>query len=63
MVKTSHAALYSIAGIIASQALSSVCGHAVDVTNLDYMGIGTAMVLGSFDWFKRHYGTAATTTA
>ena len=61
MVKTSHAALYSIAGIIASQALGSVCGHSVDVTNIDYMGMGTAMILGSFDWFKRHYGTPTPT--
>lgn len=60
MVKTSHAALYSIAGIIATQALSSVCGHTVDVTTLDYMGMGTAMILGFFDWFKRHYGSNPT---
>lgn len=54
MVKTSHAALYSIAGIIASQTLGSVCGHSVDVTNLDYVGMATAVILGFADWSKRH---------
>lgn len=62
MVKTSHAALYSIAGIIGSQALGSVCGHSVDVTAIDYMGVGTAVVLSFLDWTKRHYGSIPVTT-
>ena len=63
MVKTSHAALYSIAGIIGAQALSSVCGHSVDLSTIDYWGMGIATILGTFDWFKRHYGGTSTPPA
>ena len=63
MVKTSHAALYSIAVMIASTSLSSVCGHSVDITQIDYWGMGLATMLGAFDWFKRHYGAQTPTTS
>jgi ABC-type proline/glycine betaine transport system permease subunit len=53
MVRTSQAALYSIAGIISSTVLGSVCGHAIDITNLDYVALGGALIAMFADMYKR----------
>lgn len=53
MVHTSHAGLYSIAGIIASTSLANVCGHAVDLSGIDYAGIGGSLIAVFLDMYKR----------
>lgn len=57
-MKTSHWAVISSAIIpVANAALTSVCGHAIDVTALNLMSIASeifAVTIGSADWISRH---------
>ncbi len=53
MVHTSSAGLYSVAAIIASTTLTSVCGHAVDLGNIQYVAIAGALFATFADMYKR----------
>lgn len=57
-MKTSHWSIIAAALIpLANQALTSICGHSVDVTTINYLTIGAeifSMTIGSVDWLQRH---------
>ena len=53
MVHTSHAALYSMAGIVAANVLSSVCGQKVDLTAIDMPAMSASLVALFLDMKKR----------
>lgn len=50
---TSHAALFSIAGIVAANVLGQVCGHAVDLTTVDIPAMGASLIALFLDMKKR----------
>lgn len=60
MVHTSHAALYSVAALIVGTGLTSICGHSVDLTNIDYVGLAGAFAAMFLDMKKRWNTTPST---
>lgn len=50
---TSHAALFSIAGIVAANVLSSVCGSPIDLQNIDIPAMGASLIALFLDMKKR----------
>lgn len=50
---TSHAALIAVAGTLIGTGLTSVCGHAVDVTNIDYVALAGSFTAMFLDMKKR----------
>ena len=57
-MKTSHWGIIAALLIpVANQGLTSICGHAVDVTAINWLSIASeifAVTLGSADWINRH---------
>jgi len=53
MVKTSHAALYAIAGQVIGNGLASACGHPVDLQNIDIAAMGASFIALFLDMYKR----------
>lgn len=58
IMKTSHWAIIAAFLIpVANQGLTAVCGHAVDVTTINYLSIASeifSVTIGSADWLQRH---------
>ena len=59
MVHTSHAGLYSLAGIIAANALTQVCGHPIDLTMINIPAL-TASIAATFLDIKKRWNDAPT---
>jgi len=56
---TSHWGLIATAGIvIGNSALSAICGHSVDISQLSWMGIAVSTITGSADWIHRHFASS-----
>ena len=53
MAHTSHAALYSMAGIVAANVLSSICGSPVDLTMIDIPAMAASLAALFLDMKKR----------
>lgn len=53
MVHTSAAALYSLAGVVATNVLSNVCGSPIDLGTIDIPVVGAGILALFLDMYKR----------